>query len=302
LTKLLAVRALFDANDIVTRGEFEAFADTLLRDSSDIVTLSWVPHVRNGERASLELAAARERVSSHGIQTRDADGSLHPAGRHDQYFPILYSTVPRDSPVYGLDLRSQPATLAQLERARDSDQLGFSSVAALVSAAGAQDGFIFSLPVYRQGLPHDTVEDRRRNLAGFVHGSMLTARLIETVIAATTTPQGVDLLLFDPQGGPNRLPLYVHSSRLRALPAQQRPQAELQTASGAACRRRRQFAQTGANRHRHLGSPSRSRARQATAHMSLALPSSLCQHETLALLFNAFGRNYKWGGQRWKRV
>jgi hypothetical protein len=26
------------------------------------------------------------------------------------------------------------------------------------------------LPVYRPGLPHDTIQDRRHNLAGFVHG------------------------------------------------------------------------------------------------------------------------------------
>jgi hypothetical protein len=77
-------------------------------------------------------------------------------------------------------------------------------------------------------LPHDTVGDRRRNLVGFVHGSMVTAKLIDTVIAATTTAQGVDLFLFDPEAGPNGLPLNIHGSRLRALPPEQSPQGALQ--------------------------------------------------------------------------
>jgi methyl-accepting chemotaxis protein len=232
LTTLLALRALFDSSDdTVTRGEFEAFAGTLLRYSSAIETLSWVPRVRHEQRASRELAAASEGLSNFEIRTRAADGSLHSAERHDEYFPIFYSTAPRESAVYGLDLRSQLSTLAELEHARDGDQLGFSPVAPLVGAAGTQDGFIFSLPVYQQGLPHATVEDRRRHLVGFVHGSIVTAKLIDAVIVATTTTQGLDLFLFDAKGKPNGLPLYIHGSRLRTLPSEPRPRAALQAGS-----------------------------------------------------------------------
>jgi methyl-accepting chemotaxis protein len=229
LTNLLALRALFDSSDdTVTRGEFEAFAGALLQYSSAVVTLSWVPRVRRDDRAAFELAAEREGVSHYGIQTRSADGSLHPAEQHDEYFPIFYSTTPKESPIYGLDLRSQPSTLAQLEHARDSDQLGFSPVAALVSTSGAQNGFIFSLPVYQQGLPHDTVADRRRNLVGFVHGSMLTAKLIDTIIDAATTPQGVDLFFFEPGAGPDEPLLYMHGSRQRALAPKRRLKSALE--------------------------------------------------------------------------
>jgi methyl-accepting chemotaxis protein/CHASE1-domain containing sensor protein len=228
LTKLLALRALFDSSDDeVSRGEFESFAQTLLRYSSTIETLSWVPRVRRDERATVEHAAAGEGLANYGIQTRAADGSLHPAEQHDEYFPIFYSTVPLGSTVYGLDLRSQSSTLAQLEHARDSDQLGFSLVSALVTAANAQPGFIFSLPVYRQGLPHDTIEDRRRNLVGFVHGSMLSGKLIDEVFDATITPQGMDMFFFDPHGAEDELPLHIHGSRLRTIPLKQYPQGSL---------------------------------------------------------------------------
>ena len=58
-----------------------------------------------------------------------------PSPERGEYYPIFYATVPRTSPLYGLDLRSEPPTLAELEQARDSDRLGFSQVPTLVSRA-----------------------------------------------------------------------------------------------------------------------------------------------------------------------
>jgi diguanylate cyclase (GGDEF)-like protein len=230
LAKLLALRALFDSsNDRVTRDEFEAFARTLLQSSSAIQTLSWVPRVLRSERAEHELSAAKEGLTGYSIRVNGADGKLAPSPKNDEYFPIFYATVPRTSRLYGLDLGSEPATLAELEHARDGDQLGFSQVPALVSAGGIQRGFIFSLPVYQRKSSHDTVEDRRRNLAGFVHGSFITAKMIKTIITATMTGQGVDMHFFEPNTGSGSLPLYIHSSRLRSVPLAPMPRASLIT-------------------------------------------------------------------------
>ena len=196
LSKLMALRALFDSSDHVTRNEFETFARPVLQTTSAIQTLSWVPRVLRSERAEHERAAVEEGFAGYRIKAIAADGSMAPSPENSEYFPIFYATVPKTSRLFGLDLRSEPPTLAELEDARDGDQLGFSQVPALVSSSGTQHGFIFSLPVYRQGLSHGTVEDRRRNLVGFVHGSFITAKMIETIIAANTTMQGVDLLFF----------------------------------------------------------------------------------------------------------
>ena len=230
VTKLVALRALFNSSDDqTTRSEFEAFTRPVLQANSAIQTLSWVPRVLRSERAEHELAAAKEGIAGYRIKAIAADGSMSPSPEHDEYFPIFYATVPKASRLYGLDLRSEPPTLAELEQARDGDQLGFSQVPALVSSSGAQHGYIFSLPVYRRGPSHDTVEDRRRNLVGFVHGSFVTARMIETIITTTTTPQGVDLLFYEPGAGPDALPLYAHSSRLRKAALVPTPRASIIT-------------------------------------------------------------------------
>jgi len=230
LTKLVALRSLFDSSeDRVTRGEFEAFTRPVLKSNSAIQTLSWVPRLLRSERAEHELAAVAEGFSGYRINVLAPDGSLSPSPERDEYFPIFYATVPKSSRLYGLDLRSQPLTLAELEYARDGDRLGFSQVPALVSTGGTQHGFIFSLPLYRKGSSHPTVEERRRNLVGFVHGSFVTSTMIETIISASITPQGADLLFFEPGAGPDALPLYAHSSRLRTVALVPTPRSSLVT-------------------------------------------------------------------------
>lgn len=176
LNKLVALRALFDSSSEVTRGEFEAFTSSFVQYGSAIQTLSWVPRVTREERALHEVAGIRDGIAGYGIHDMAADGSMAPSAARDEYFPVFYAMVPKTSRLYGLDLRSEPSTLAELEQARDGDELGFSQIPQLVSASGRQHGFIFSLPVFRKGAPRDTVENRRRYLMGFVHGSLSPPR------------------------------------------------------------------------------------------------------------------------------
>jgi CHASE1-domain containing sensor protein len=208
---------LFNADDDIPRHEFEVFGGSLLKSDSAIQNLSWVPIVKRGEREAFERAGAADGFAGFRIKSMATDGGLATAESHDEYFPVLYSTAPRTNQIYGLDLRSQPRTLAELERARDGDKMGFSTTSTVFSAGG-QRGFIFSLPIYRHGSPHDIAEDRRSNLLGFVHGWIITAEMIEAVIAATTTPQGLDMLFYEPEAGPNDRPYYAHASRLRTAP------------------------------------------------------------------------------------
>jgi diguanylate cyclase len=221
VNRLRAMRALFDSTeDRVTRHEFETFARPLLLQNSAIVTLSWVPRMPQSERAEHERAGSAEGIAGYRIKAMEEDGRLVLSPVQTEYYPIFYATVPLDSPVYGLDLRSEPETLSELEHARDADQLGFSQVRGLVTAAGKQPGFLFSLPVYKHGTSHDSVADRRRNLLGFVHGSLITGRMIDDIIKANKTAKGLDCYFFKPNAAPDDLPVYVHGSRLRKRPAE----------------------------------------------------------------------------------
>ena len=156
VNKLEAVRALFDSSiEPVKRNEFVAFTRPLLHENAAIATLSWVPRVRNSERTQHERQGALEGLPDYHIKDMTPGGAMITAPERGEYYPIYYATVPRTSPLYGLDLRSEPETLTELEHARDTDRLGFSPVPALVSSGGTHGGFLFSLPVYRRGALHD---------------------------------------------------------------------------------------------------------------------------------------------------
>ena len=205
VNRLHAVRALFDSSEgPVTRNEFEAFTRPILADNSAIATLSWVPRLLNSERAEHERSAVLQGLAGYGITAMNANGEIVPSPEHSEYYPIYYATLPKTSPLYGLDLRSEPATLAEMEHARDSDRLGFSPSRTLVSTGGTESGYLFSMPVYKRGSLHDTIEERRRNLVGFVHGSLITGKMVGTIISANKTPKGLELVLLPARRRPGR--------------------------------------------------------------------------------------------------
>ena len=229
--KLRTVLALFDSSvDPITRNQFEAFTRPLLLENSAIANLSWVPRVLSSERTEHERAAALQGLPGYRIKTKDAEGHISLSPVHNEYYPIFYATEPITSSIYGLDLRSELPTLAELEHARDEDRLGFSQlsqVRALVSKDSTPSGFLFSLPVYKHGSLHDSIEERRRNLAGFVHGSFITSKMIDSIIAANKTPKGLEMFFFAADSGLNALPLYIHKSRLEVSSVQPMSRASL---------------------------------------------------------------------------
>jgi len=214
VNKLRAVRALFDSSDAsVSRNAFEAFTRPLMLENAAIATLSWVPRVLNPERAEFEREGARQGLPDYHIKMMHADGvTMTPSPERGEYYPIFYATVPKTSPLYGLDLRSEPPTLLELDQARDQDRLGISGMRTLISASGKQSGFLFSLPIYKRATLPNSIEARRRDLAGFVHGSLITSKMVETIIATNQTPQGLDSFFFARDADAAELPIYGYAS------------------------------------------------------------------------------------------
>ncbi|MGP0090655.1 MAG: EAL domain-containing protein [Xanthobacteraceae bacterium] len=219
MAKLVALRALFESDDHVTRSGFESFVRRILPDSTDVQNLSWVPRVMRAERAARELAAEQDGIPGYYIKAVGADERVSRSEERDEYLPVFYSSVrSRNSPVYGLDLRSQPILKETLDRARDNDQLSVVPDYILRSFLGNAHAILFALPVYRMGLARATVEERRRNLLGFVHGAFLIREALDNTLRTATSARDVDVYLFAADSGPNALAIYAHGSRLRTPP------------------------------------------------------------------------------------
>jgi len=210
LEKLYAVRALFDSsNHPIMRDKFESFANSLLVDRPAILNISWLPRVTREGRDAHELAAARDGLPNYHIRTIGPHGTLPVSPQADEYFPKFYSTETRISPAYGLDNKDGDAREAALAHIRDAGVLSISPPLLLHIGNGDRRGFWAALPVYARGLPHETVDERRRNLLGYVQGVFQIGAMIETVFSGVTSP--ARLYLFAPDAALNDLPIFYMS-------------------------------------------------------------------------------------------
>jgi diguanylate cyclase (GGDEF)-like protein/PAS domain S-box-containing protein len=229
LKTIAGLRAQFQASDhAVSRTEFAAFADLVMRDQSAIRSLAWIPRVAHADREEVELSATRDGIPNYRIKSLTPGGSLVHSPERDEYFPILYSTTNSvASPTYGIDLASEEMRRATLERARDGNRPAASSIFRAQPELGGWRAFFVVLPVYKAGRPLASVEDRRRNLAGFVQGVFAVEAMVEAILDGTTTDAGLDIHLFAEAAGGSASPIHSRASQRRNGTREERSLASL---------------------------------------------------------------------------
>ncbi|MBI5365933.1 MAG: CHASE domain-containing protein [Planctomycetes bacterium] len=198
--ELLSVRGLYVASRSVEADEFRAFCASLLARSPQIQTLAWAPRVTDAGRTEHEAAVAAERVGYRvcdpafkaGALEADRVASAAPAPRRDVYFPLLF-VEPR-SPAedrYGLDIAVLPEVRAAVEAACDSGQPVCVPPPAAPAAAAAGEPspdpeITVVCPVYRNGVPAGTLEERRAAFAGVLLGMGKVAGMLEEALGAAS--------------------------------------------------------------------------------------------------------------------
>ena len=189
ISRLVALRTLFEsANEEITRSEFETFSGRLFEGHLGVLRVAWMPRVNRKERVEYEAAAIADGVSGYRIKSLAADGSITTSPERDEYFPVLFSTEPKTSMIYGLDYRTDPDRRATLERARDNDTITALRGRLYEIKDGVRpNAVLVCVPVLDKGTSRTTVADRRRNHAGFVVGIFDLPLLLQSI--RTTTGQ-----------------------------------------------------------------------------------------------------------------
>jgi len=233
--QLFATKALFDSsNQGITRDDFLRFSKSLLIGHSAVQNFAWVPRVKREERAAHELAAARDGLTDYhiravapdGSHAAAPDGSMPVSPEQDEYFPRFYSSDATASGLLGLNLYDGGVRGRTLKHIRDGNVLSTTPPLIIYTGEGDRLGFWAGLPVYAHGLPHETVEDRRRNLIGFVQGVFQVGVMIDSVFGNVKTP--VRIYVFGPNAPPDDRPIYL-ASRLGNRSIEAKSQAELAT-------------------------------------------------------------------------
>jgi len=175
---LLAARGLFAANNGVTKQEFAAFVATLQVGEH-------YPGIQGIGFALLVAAVDKER---HLAQIRNQgfpEYQLRPEQKQAVYSTIVYLEPfnSRNLRAFGYDMLTEPVRQAAMNRARDLDRISMSGKVRLVQETeqDIQSGFLVYVPVFRNGLPSLTLEERRRNLLGWVYAPFRMNDLLQGV-------------------------------------------------------------------------------------------------------------------------
>jgi PAS domain S-box-containing protein len=225
------VAAYFNtSDDEVERNEFDSFLERLPESSAVLGRIVWAPRVPHDRRAQFEAEAAREGRRDYHIREVKPNGALVPAADAEEYFPILFSTgaVALSPAVEGIDLGSQPGLPPAMARARDADRPVASQLFPLQTDYGPFMGITLLTPVYQFGKPHLTLDERRRNLAGYVAAVFAPGMVLDRSLRSIPSPRGLDIYFFPENAGPGDPPFHVRSSLLRKTPAPRRTLGELE--------------------------------------------------------------------------
>ncbi len=178
---------------------------------------------------SLRLAAdEKDRHISQVRQEGFPDYAITPQGERGEYTSIVYLEpfTGRNLSAFGYDMFSEPVRRAAMEQARDTGAAAVSGKVKLVQESGQdiQSGFLMYYPVYRNGQPHDTVEQRRAALMGYVYspfrmndliGGIIGTKIpdldIELYDGSTTSPSA---LMYDSKAAPIPSPDFSSETRL----------------------------------------------------------------------------------------
>ena len=211
------------------RARFEHLADRLDHVVNQAGLVGWVPLVSHEERTGHESLAAVDGVTGYRISDLAPRGGLVPAGDRSWYFPLLFARGNSKLKTWvGLDLGSNAGLRDTLDRARDQGRLTASGLVRMSTVSSSPPLFVLVAPVYLPRLPHDSVEGRRRNLAGFAAGLVIPGTLLDSSLRRVSSPQGLDVQFFEAGAGPDDLAFHVRSSLLRTAPAAARTRAELE--------------------------------------------------------------------------
>ncbi|MEI6261815.1 MAG: CHASE domain-containing protein, partial [Deltaproteobacteria bacterium] len=127
------------------------------------------------------------------------DYTLNPDGDREVYSSIIYLEPfsDRNLRAFGYDMFSEPVRRAAMEQARDTNAASLSGKVVLVqeTSTDIQAGILMYVPVYRKGMPTETVEQRRAAIHGWVYSPYRMNDLMQGTIGDFNTEKTKQLHL-----------------------------------------------------------------------------------------------------------
>ncbi len=169
INALHSLESFYLASETIDREEFRTFVTHLLNNLSGIQALGWNPVVPFSERNAFERNVRNEGYPNFQITEQNDDKQIVAAANRPLYVPVDFiEPYTGNESALGYDVYSDRFRREAMDRARDSGEIATTSQITLVQEREHQYGVLTLMPIYRNGLPHATPEERRRNIAGYM--------------------------------------------------------------------------------------------------------------------------------------
>ena len=149
------------------------------------------------------------------------DYNIRPAGERPVYTAIIYLEPFdwRNQRAFGFDMFSEPVRRAAMDQAKDTGATTIAAPVILVQETDrdTQKGMLMYVPIYRQGLPTETVEERRRAILGFSYSPIRINDFMYAALGRMPSDIAFDLYAAD-AGQPDTLLFSSLQAERLALP------------------------------------------------------------------------------------
>jgi diguanylate cyclase (GGDEF)-like protein len=212
---LHSLAILYHKGQVPSYPRFQYEARKILKRHPEIIAFSWVPNIKQTERALYE-SRIREFFPDFDITHPIAQGNLAPREERSFYYPVYFLTpMTGNEAALGFDLTSSTRRLKALERSRDTAELAATASINLVNVKTLQKGMLISLPIYR-GNPLNLTE-RRKQLLGFILGVYRIEDLFTRSVLQEPS-LGIEMTLVDESVSQQPEVLHFHRSRSGTVP------------------------------------------------------------------------------------
>ena len=198
---LLAGAGLFDASHNVTREDWKAFIQRLQLNNHypGIQGVGFTQIIPASQRSQFEA-----QIRAQGF----ADFSIRPPGLREPLSAIIYLEPfsDRNLAAFGFDMLSESTRRQAMLSAAENGETRLSAKVTLMQETHGklQPGLLMYVPVYRDGQPLSTPEERLQALRGFVYSPYRVHDLINGIFAKRS--QAIDFELFaSPDGTSQQL-------------------------------------------------------------------------------------------------
>jgi diguanylate cyclase (GGDEF)-like protein/PAS domain S-box-containing protein len=187
---LRGVVGLFASSKTVERGEFRDFVSTLHLEKN-------FPGIQGVSFALVVPAAGKAKHIAAVRKEGFPEYTIKPEGEREIYAPVIYiepftGLNPR---VLGFDNYSNPERHTIVGMARDSGDAVISGKIKLVQETNKdiQAGCLMFLPVYKNGVPHDTLAERRANIIGWVASAFRMDDLMSGILGKRSADLDIEI-------------------------------------------------------------------------------------------------------------